>query len=47
MPGSCSGACRFLGRQVAEVEVTAFDPPVQFAFRNRSGPFEGDRQPAP
>jgi hypothetical protein len=34
---------RFLGRQVAEVEVTAFEPPSRFALRNRSGPFELDR----
>jgi hypothetical protein len=34
---------RFLGRQVAEVEVTAFQPPRRFALRNRSGPFELDR----
>jgi hypothetical protein len=34
---------RFLGRQVAEIEVTAFEAPTRFAFRNRSGPFQLDR----
>jgi hypothetical protein len=34
---------RFLGKQVAEVEVTVFEPSGRFAFRNLSGPFELDR----
>jgi hypothetical protein len=38
---------RFLGRQVAEIEVTAFEPPARFALRNRSGPFDLDRTPQP
>jgi len=34
---------RFMGKQVAAVEVTGFEPPTRFAFRNLSGPFELDR----
>jgi len=42
---------RFLGRQVAKVQVTKLDRPGRFALRNLDGPFELDRgysfEPAP
>lgn len=34
---------RFVTRQRAEFEVTAFEPPRRFAFSNRSGPFSVER----